>query len=679
MSSSLFGRPLKNGLAAGLLWISGLSAVASAPTAAPGTAEAVTVTVPTVETVTEMPPLEIPAACDPTAERKLLSHYERARQLYHDGQYRAALGSLENADRICAGHAPSWLLRGVLYEDLHFIDSAVWSYRTALGINPNVFPNAYYTLGRLEYSIGLYEEAEKHLAAFLNRDNISEKLKQKATDVRQRNAQALALSRNRVPFAPKALSDSINTPAEEYLPIVSLDDRYLIFTRRYLRPEPTPHLEEDFFISERDSLGEWTLAQRMPEPVNSDGNEGAQSISADGRYLYFAGCGRDDGRGSCDIYVCIKNGDRWGKPINLGYPVNTEAWESQPSISSDGRTLYFCSNRAGGMGGSDLWMTVRNDHGVWSTPVNLGPNINTPGNENSPFIHPDQETLYFSSDTRPGLGGMDLFMSRLDADGQWGEAVNLGYPINTYADEATLSVDRTGKTAYFASGKLGGRGGLDIYRFELYEAARPHLVSFMKGLVRDAHSGAPLQAHFELVDLATAKTTVESFSDAVNGGFLVCLPAGKTYALNVSKDGYLFHSEHIAIDDTHALTPLYKEIALAQVHTGETMVLRNIFFATDHYALDSASFTELNRLLQFMRDQPQWRIEISGHTDATGRETYNQQLSEQRAQSVAAYLVERGIDAGRIETVGYGSQKPVATNETAEGRQQNRRTEIKIL
>ena len=656
----IFGKPLKNGLAAGLLWIGGLWMAMGAQ-------------------VPEMPPLDIPSACEPTAERKLLGHFDRARQLYHDGQYQAALDALASAGGICPGHAQSWLLRGVIYEDLHFIDSAVWSYRTAIGINPNVFPNAYYTLGRLEYSIGLYEEAERHLGTFLGLEKPSENLKRKAEDVRLRNAQALEISRHHVPFSPQALSDSINTPAEEYLPIVTLDDRYLIFTRRYKRNEPTPHLEEDFFISERDSLGEWTLAQRMPEPVNSDGNEGAQSISADGRYLYFAGCGREDGRGSCDIYVCVKNGDQWGKPINLGYPVNTEAWESQPSISSDGRTLYFCSNRAGGMGGSDLWMTVRNDAGVWSKPVNLGPNINTPGNENSPFIHPDQETLYFSSDTRPGLGGMDLFVARREGRNQWSEAVNLGYPINTYADEATLSVDRTGKTAYFASGKLGGQGGLDIYSFELYEAARPNLVSFMKGMVRDARSGEPLQAHFELVDLGTAQTTVESFSDAVNGDFLVCLPAGKTYALNVSKEGYLFHSEHIALNDTHALTPLYKEIALAQVHTGETMVLRNIFFATDDFKLDSASFTELNRLWRFLNDQPQWRIEISGHTDATGRETYNQQLSEQRARSVANYLIERGIAADRIETVGYGSQKPVATNETAEGRQQNRRTEIKIL
>ncbi|MDE5743304.1 MAG: hypothetical protein K2H62_03015, partial [Bacteroidales bacterium] len=322
-----FGKPLKNGLAAGLLWIGGLWMALGA-----------------------IPPVEIPAPCDPTAERKLLGYFERARQLYHDGQYQAALDALSAAGNICPGHAQSWLLRGVIYEDLHYIDSSVWGYRTALGINPNVFPNAYYTLGRLEYSIGQYEEAERHLATFLGLEKVSDNLRRKAEDVRLRNAQALELSRHRVPFAPQALSDSINTPAEEYLPIVTLDDRYLIFTRRYKRDEPTPHLEEDFFISERDSLGEWTLAQRMPEPVNSDGNEGAQSISADGRYLYFAGCGREDGRGSCDIYVCVKNGDHWGKPINLGYPVNTEAWESQPSISSDGRTLYFCSNRAGGMG-----------------------------------------------------------------------------------------------------------------------------------------------------------------------------------------------------------------------------------------------------------------------------------------------------------------------------------------
>lgn len=673
-----------------------------AETHATQTASAAPATIDALATSTEapfdqLPPVTPYATCDAHMERRVDPHYQRARQLYHSGQYQEAIASLVKAELVCPGHAASWMLRGVVYEDMHHLDSAVWSYRTALAIDPDVFPNVYYTLGNLEYSIGLYADAESHLATFISRLDAaknakaanqatdrtkpapSEKLRQKADDVRHRNAMALELSRHQVPFAPRALSDSINTPAEEYLPLVSLDDQYLIFTRRYTRNEPLPHLEEDFFISERDSLGEWKMAQRMPEPVNSDGNEGAQSISADGRYLYFAGCNRDEGRGSCDIYVCVRNGDKWGKPINLGYPVNTEAWESQPSISSDGRTLYFCSNRAGGMGGADIWKTVRNDQGVWGEPINLGPNINSPGNESSPFIHPDQETLYFSSNGRDGLGGMDLYLSRKDKNGHWGKAVNLGYPINTYADESTLSVDRTGRTAYFSSSKLGGRGGLDIYSFELYEAARPQLVSFMNGVVRDAHDHTPLQAHFELVDLSTAQTTVESFSDAVNGSFLVCLPAGKTYALNVSKDGYLFHSEHFALEDAHALTPLYKEIALSRVHKGESMVLRNIFFATDHYALDTTSFAELNRLLRFLKEQPQWRIEISGHTDNTGRETYNVQLSEQRAKSVAQYLIERGIDPGRIETVGYGSSKPVATNETAEGRSQNRRTEIKML
>lgn len=631
------------------------------------------------QAICQWPSTTSTVSCQPGAEQKAASMYEGARNSYRSGQTNEALTLLSSSLQACPLLADTWMLLGVIYEDVHNIDSSILCYRKALSINPNIFNNAYFTLARLEYSVGEYLQADKNLNTFLSKPNISEKLKARAQQLLTLNIQALELTKNAVEFKPVNLGDSINTSAEEYLPLISLDDKSLIFTRRYSRSEPTPHLEEDFFISELDSIGGWSLARRMPEPVNSDGNEGAQSLSADGKYLYFAGCSRTDGFGSCDIYVCVKNGDKWGKPINLGYPINTPSWESQPSISSDGRTLYFCSNNESGYGGSDLWKSVRSEQGIWSEPINLGSTINTSGNENSPFIHPDQKTLYFASDKHPGLGGLDIFYSHLKEKGDWDKPINIGYPINTYANESTLSVNREGNTAYFSSAKLDGKGALDIYRFELYKAARPNLVSFMKGFVSDALSGKSLNAKFELIDLQTSSTTVESFSDAENGEFLVCLPSGKEYALNVAKDGYLFYSENIVLNDSNAFTPMYKSIKLAPIASGQTMVLRNIFFSVNSMAIDSSSFVELGKLLNMLESNPLVKIEVSGHTDISGKESYNLMLSKNRAQSVANYLINKGIKAERIKTIGYGASKPVAPNDEEAGRKLNRRTEIKIL
>ncbi|MDE5575172.1 MAG: hypothetical protein K2I87_05615, partial [Bacteroidales bacterium] len=435
-----------------------------------------------------------------------------------------------------------------MYEDEKKTDSAINAYLRALAIDPDVFPNAYYSLARLQATSGRYAEADKNLSTFLAFPNISKSMREKAQMLQLRNKESIQLASETVPFQPKNIGAGINTEYEEYLPFVTVDDQMMIFTRRYLRPLDPPVLEEDFFYSLRDSTGAWQEAVRMEEPINSDENEGALSISPDGRYLFFAGCNRTDGWGSCDIYASIKREDGWGKPFNLGKPINTSHWESQPCLSSDGRTLYFTSTRPGGFGKSDLWRSRLMHGGVWSEPENLGPNINTEGDENSPFLHPDGKTLYFASNGHGGMGGMDLFVSRMDSNGNWSVPQNLGFPINTSADETTLSVNAKGDTAYFSSDNLGGFGKKDIYSFPLYEQARPTTVSFMKGFVSDAKTHEPLSARFELISLKTGQTRVSSVATAKTGEFLVCLPVDEPFALNVSCSGYLFHSEHIALD-----------------------------------------------------------------------------------------------------------------------------------
>lgn len=620
-----------------------------------------------------------PCSPDPGNLKRARFHYDKAMTAYSEGMSNAAWKYLQIAKKTEPCFAQIYMLEAVLFEDAKKTDSAINAYRRALEIDPEVFPNAYYSLAGLQARSGRYEEADRNLEKFLSYPNISRNLREKASMLQMKNKEALELAATAVPFQPKNLGANINTEFEEYLPFVTVDDQMMIFTRRYIPQSENPVLEEDFFYSLRDSLGNWQPAQRMEEPINSAENEGALSMSPDGRYLFFAGCNRPDGRGSCDIYASIRRGDHWGKPFNIGEPVNTTYWESQPCMSSDGKTLYFTSTRPGGYGKSDLWRSTVSNGGIWSEPENLGPNINTAGDENSPFLHPDGKTLYFSSNGHGGMGGLDLFVSRMDSLGRWSAPQNIGFPINTAADESTLSVNAKGDTAYFSSDNLGGYGKKDIYSFALYEQARPTTVSFMKGVVLDAKTNRPLTARFELISLKTGLTRISSVATAQTGEFLVCLPVDEPFALNVAYPGYLFYSEHIALDYSGRNQPIYKEIRLQAIQSGTHIVLENIFYETNKFNLEKASIGELERLFLFMAQNPQVRIEISGHTDNVGSAQYNKTLSENRAKAVADYLIAKGIAAERIVAIGYGLEKPVADNLTEEGRARNRRTEMKIL
>ncbi len=616
---------------------------------------------------------------DPGKLGKAKLHYEKALSAYQNGQDEQAWKFLRIAEKTEACFADIHMLKAVLFEENKQADSAIASYRKAFSIDPEVFPSAYYDLGVLEYSTGQYEEAEKSFNLLLSHPGVSEKRKEQARMAQLRNREALALTREEIDFQPKNQGPAINTAEDEYHPSVSLDGNTLIFTRRYRKEEPVPHPEEDFFYSVRDSSGNWQPARLFPEPVNSPENEGALSISPDGRYLFFAGCNRDDGWGSCDLYAAVRKGGTWSLPFNLGETVNSIYWESQPCMSSDGKTLYFASNRPGGQGGSDLWKTELSESGTWSSPVNLGPRINTPGDENSPFLHPDGKTLYFASNGHPGLGGRDLFVCRMDENGQWGVPQNLGFPINTFGDEATLSVNAQGDTAYFSSDNLGGFGKRDIYAFALHEKARPATVSFMEGHVTDFKKRKPVPARFELISLETGLVRIESSASTEDGRFLVCLPTDEEFALNISAPGYLFYSEHIALDSRFKQEPMRKEIRLHPIESGASVILENIFYAVEQYRLEEKSIAELDKVYRFLLQHPSVRIEVGGHTDDSGPAAFNKELSQKRAQAVADYLIGRGIEASRIEAKGYGFDHPIGDNRTEEGRTKNRRTELKIL
>jgi outer membrane protein OmpA-like peptidoglycan-associated protein len=327
----------------------------------------------------------------------------------------------------------------------------------------------------------------------------------------------------------------------------------------------------------------------------------------------------------------------------------------------------------------DIYMSVMDEKGQFGKAVRLSDVINTKGNEESVFIHPDNQTIYFSSDGHPGLGGLDIFMSRRKPNGEWGEPINLGYPINTFNDENSLLVSRDGKIAYFASDRPGGYGGLDIYTFDLYEAAQPGKTIYVKGKIYDAATKLPLEADVDVVDLQTGNSVVKWVSNKTNGEFFICLPVNKNYAFNTSKTGYLFHSENFAMVEKKDCQPFALSIPLSPITKDSIVVLRNVFFETNKFDLKDESKSELNKLVDFLNKNPTLKIEISGHTDNIGEKKLNQILSENRSKSVLEYLVSNGIAKERLTFKGYGDSKPVVANDSDEHRQMNRRTEFKVI
>ncbi|MEO5570334.1 MAG: OmpA family protein [Bacteroidia bacterium] len=615
-----------------------------------------------------------------TKSKGAINSFKRATQYYDSKQNEQAISELEKALKEDNNFLEAHILIADIYTDVKQFDKSAEHYKTALKIDPGYFPQNFMNLAKAEMQMNEFDSAKAHLDIFLSYKSRTMDLREKAEKLVKICNFASYAVKHPVPFNPVNLGDSINSEVDEYLPALTADDQTLVYTRR--RVMGTDRLgrkdyNEDFYISKKEN-GKWMEARNLGEPINTAGNEGAHCISPDGMFVYFTACNREGYKG-CDLYFSRRSGGRWSPPVNMGTTVNSDSWDSQPSISADGKTIYFISSRPGGLGGKDIWKTSKNENGSWNAPENMGPVINTPEDEFSPFIHPDNHTMYFSSDGHPGMGGTDLFYSRVGDDGKWQTPVNLGYPINTTSDESSLFVNASGDMAFFASSYFKGKGGFDIYSFELYPEARPISVSYVKGSVKDKNSLAPVEADFEVIDIANGKIIANSFSDKTNGEFLVCLPSGKDYALNVSKEGYIFYSDHFSCKNPADRKNAYQlDIPLSPAKAGEKVVLKNIFFQTNSFDLASESFPELNKMIAFLKHNPKVTMEVSGHTDNVGDDKSNQALSEKRAKSVYDYLLKGGVEAARLTFKGYGETKPLAANEKEEGRAQNRRTEFTI-
>lgn len=469
------------------------------------------------------------------------------------------------------------------------------------------------------------------------------------------------------------MNSNINTEAQEYWPIVTADDKTLIFNRLMTT---NGFKNEDFYYSTRDSLGGWSKALPL-KTLNTEENEGAQTLSANGKFMIFTSCNHKDGYGSCDLFYSLKIGETWLPPRNLGSTINTKAWETQPALSADGTELYFVSNRAGGKGGMDIWHSKllcidQEGQMQWSAPTNL--TINTPKSEMSPFIHSDNQTLYFSSNGYTQNPQFDIYLTRKKA-GVFSTPENIGAPINTTADEVGFVVNTSGTTAYFSSDRQGDNK--DIYSYSLPTCHRPQKVKILQGKVLNKINKQPLLASLSLQSLTDSTKRYHTLTDFENGSYLLCLTQGKEWRFSVQAEGFLFYSEKIDLR-TKNLVSTHKDILLAPLEKGAKLTLNTIFFDTDKATLKPSSIMELEHIKQLLLENPTLKIELSGHTDNQGTNAYNQRLSKARALSIYKWLLAQGIAAVRLSAKGYGESLPIATNETETGRAQNRRTELKV-
>ena len=619
-------------------------------------------------------------------DKKALKLFGQAKLAYESKQFNKSLQILDNVLAIDTSYMDVYMLKSDIYAELDSVFLQIKSIETALRINPEINSKLYYVLGNAAYHSGIYQKAYDAYQNYLNRVDSISPLVSRVRKNMEKCLGAIKLIKHPVPFELINLGENINSEDNEYWPSMTLDGKTIIFTRlvgsKAAKDKHNSMVQEDFYTSHLEN-DVWQPCQPLSS-INTQYNEGAQSISTDGKLLFFTACTRNDGRGSCDIYFSRNKGGVWSVPQNVGEPVNSPAWESQPSISANGEILYFASNRKGGKGGMDIWkcnLKGFSEMGTpnWGTPVNLGDSVNTPGNEMSPFIHSDGKTLYFASDYWPGLGGFDIFYCRQKNDSVWTTPKNIGYPINSYKDEQGLVVDASGKKAYYSSDRPGSKG-MDIYSFELYKEARPSPVSYIKGLIVDEDSGQPICAKIELIDLENSKSVIEGESCWDKGEFLMCLPLGKEYAFNVSKEGYLFYSDNFHLQEKKdIIDPYILQIKLKKIQVGGSVILRNVFFNTASYELKPESKVELQKLTDFLNLNKTVLIEIDGHTDNIGSEEMNKKLSESRAKEVYKYLVDSGIDGNRMKFTGYGFSKPISSNETEEGRALNRRTEFRII
>jgi len=584
-----------------------------------------------------------------------------------------ALELLHQAIERDTSYTEALLKLGQVYEFSRQPEQALQVYQRAIRQRPDQSTGlAYQFVGAYLLKKGRYEQAipylEKFRTFFAPQTSQGKRL-ERLLETARFGQQAL---QHPLPVTPQPLPAAVQAFPSQYFPVLTADEQTLVFT--VLKPEG----DEDLMVATRKAEA-WSEPVPLSPRINTPRNEGTPTLSADGRTLVFTACNERNGLGSCDLYISRKTGDTWSAPVNLGEPINTRHWESQPALSADGRRLYFVSDRPGGVGRRDLWCSDLGENGQWKTPYNLK-SLNTAFDEASPFIHANGRTLFFASDGLIGMGGYDLFVADSTAQG-WSNPQNLGYPINTADDQAALFVGANATRAYYSYEEAGGRQRSRLYVFDLPESMREKIrpVSYLKGVITDAKTQKPQPATVDLIDLATNQLVSRVQADSLTGQYTAVLPTGGEYALYVSAPGYLFKSLSFDFTQKREGEGMALSVPLEPIRSAGKETLNNLFFPTGRFDLAEKSRTELDRLAQFMRQNPTVKVEVSGHTDDQGEAAANLELSRKRAQSVVSFLAGAGVEPARIRAIGFGESRPLVPNTSEENRRLNRRIEWRIL
>ena len=625
--------------------------------------------------------------------KKAIKYYQKARENLKKRKYDEGLAYLEKAVKKDPEFLDAHYQLAALYTRIFFNDPGAGKkvmshYQQIVTVAPDNkrYIHLNVVVGEQHLKNGDYDLARKFTQRYLDARIKSPKMNMKAERIIATCDYAVKGMKTPLPFSPVKLTDPLNKLYFQYFPVLTADQNTMIFTGMQNPPSRRVAPDESMYVSYKQN-GQWTTPEPISENINTVDNEGTCSISADGKVLVYTVCeNRRRGTrrgviGICDLFISIKKGDKWGKPQNLGPNVNTREWESQPSLSADGKTLYFASKRGGGKGGIDIWMSKMGKDGKWQPAENLDERVNTPGDEVSPFIHVNGRTLYFSSDGQQGYGGKDLFSVDLFSLTK-AKSKNLGYPVNDHRDQVGLFITTDGKKGYYTQEDvINGRTATSVLAtFAMPEEIKPKITSnYVQGIVYDSKTKAKLEAIIELKDVNTAKLQTSVNSDVQNGSYLIVLNNGAEYALEVKRKGYAFKSLKFNYAKGKDEKPLKIDIPLDPIGAGVVFTLNNVFFEYNKYALKDKSKVELDNLVKFLKENPEINGELSGHTDNIGDKKRNKELSLQRAHSVREYLVEHGVNAARLVYKGYGDAQPATTNDTEEGRAKNRRIEFKIL
>ncbi len=611
--------------------------------------------------------------------------YREAIKALNVGDSKGAIEKFQAAIKVKNDYQDAWYYLGMTYMREEMYKEAIFSFRSLEKVNPNYKTSFYYEIVKAYIATdqltnaGFY--AKKYIAKLPKGP--------KATKAQHLAKNRLIYSSESVNIRklPNSTTDpmpvaELNSISGDYMPQVNPTGTRLYFTSvrkggfdfQNANSKPNDWGEDIYFADLTNDV--WSTPELLPAPLNSTGNDFGSSFTGDGQLMVYVKCSETKGVGSCDLYITELNGTTWSEPVNMGNVVNSEDWESQPTISSDGNRIIFSSTRKGGYGGSDLYMSEKNHLGDWGIPQNLGSTINTPLSDGSPYLAPDGKTLYYSTAGHPGFGGTDIFYSVFEND-KWSKPENLGAPINSSGDDTNFSISASG-FGYMASSRMD-ENNFDLYRVELPDHLKPKPTAVVQGVVSDGESTEPLQALVLVEDIDTGELLAVNKSNSESGEYLVVLPAGRNYSVSASSEGYFFYSQSFELPKDTTYQEIVKDIALEPIKKGVKVVLNNIFFETGRSELKPISYVELNKAVKLLEENPTMIIEIGGHTDSQGSDAANLSLSTKRAQAVVDYMILAGLDQSRLQAKGYGESQPIEDNATKEGRAANRRTEFQII